>query len=95
MAARGTNSKNTITEVLLKTFKGSFLYNNGKELRIPCMENGELLQIKCTLTCAKDNVEAASSAVSINSSDKYVEPTAEDMKAVQELLKELGINVEE
>jgi hypothetical protein len=57
MAARGSEAKEFITKKLLETFDGSFLYNNGKEIRIPVTENGESLQIKIALTCAKTNVE--------------------------------------
>lgn len=52
--AKGTESKNLITEKLLATFEGSFI--SGKEIRIPCYENGEQVQIKVTLTAAKDAV---------------------------------------
>ena len=55
MALKGTESKNIITKKILDTFEGSFQYE--KEIRIPLMENGELIQLKCVLTCAKTNVE--------------------------------------
>lgn len=55
MAAKGSVSKEQITAQILAAFQGSFTYD--KEIRIPIMENGELLQIKCVLTCAKVNVE--------------------------------------
>ena len=55
MAARGTNSKQIATDLILKTFKGSFIYD--KEIRIPFEEEGEIIQLKCVLTCAKTNVE--------------------------------------
>ena len=53
--ARGIASKEVITQKILDTFKDSFKYD--KEIRIPIMEDGELIQIKCTLTCAKVNVQ--------------------------------------
>ena len=56
MAARGSESKNIITEKLLETFAGSFIYD--KNVIIPMVENGESLQIKIALTCAKTNVES-------------------------------------
>ena len=55
--ARGSQAKEEITKKLLETFEGSFLYNGGKEIRIPMMEGSDLCQIKVTLTCAKENVE--------------------------------------
>ena len=59
--ARGTESKSYITKKLLETFEGSFLYNDGKEIRIPLKEYGEIVQIKVTLTCAKTNVSTEDS----------------------------------
>lgn len=52
--ARGACAKEAIIKEVLKHFPGAFL--NGKELRIPYMENGEEVQIKIGLTCAKENV---------------------------------------
>ena len=52
---KGTISKQNATEIILKTFPGSFIYD--KEIRIPYQEEGELIQLKCVLTCAKTNVE--------------------------------------
>ena len=54
--AKGAISKQNATEVILKTFPNSFVYD--KEIRIPYMEEGEQIQLKCVLTCAKVNVEA-------------------------------------
>ena len=56
MAARGSESKNIIIAKLLETFAGSFIYD--KNVIIPMVENGENLQIKIALTCAKTNVES-------------------------------------
>ena len=55
MAARGAEAKEKITKKLLETFEGAFKYD--KEIRIPILENGEIIQIKCVLTAAKVNVE--------------------------------------
>lgn len=55
MAIRGAIAKQEITNKILETFEGSFCYE--KEIRIPIVENGETIQIKCTLTAAKVNVE--------------------------------------
>ena len=63
MAVKGTDTKKYITDKILSTFEGSFLCNDGKEIRIPKMENGELVQIKVALTCAKTNVEMGADAV--------------------------------
>lgn len=84
--ARGTESKSYITKKILETFEGSFLYNDGKEIRIPLKEDGEIVQIKVTLTCAKTNVStedstpaefkaAPSSDNELNFEDSQISPT--------------------
>lgn len=55
MAARGSIAKEEIANKILAEFPGSFKFD--KEIRVPVMENGELVQIKITLTAAKVNVE--------------------------------------
>lgn len=55
MAARGSIAKEEIINKILDTFIGSFI--NGKEVRIPWREGGEDLQIKVTLTAAKDVID--------------------------------------
>ena len=53
--AKGALAKEDVMNKILEVFPGSFKYE--KELRIPMMENGEMLQIKVTLTAAKNMVE--------------------------------------
>lgn len=96
MAAKGSQAKQDITNKLLETFEGSFLYNDGKEIRIPAMEDGMEVQIKVTLTCAKTNVNAgddtaipgskaaSTAAGKINFEDISVETVAEALKPTQE-----------
>ena len=55
MAARGAVAKEQITNQILANFNGAFKYD--KEIRIPLEENGEIIQIKITLTAAKTNVD--------------------------------------
>ena len=57
MAAKGSIAKTEIMSTILKAFPNSFAFNDGKEVRINYMENGELVQIKVTLTAAKVPVE--------------------------------------
>ena len=40
MALKGTIAKKEITDKILAAFEGSFLYNDGKEIRIPFVEEG-------------------------------------------------------
>ena len=57
MAAKGSVLKQEIAQKILAAFPGSFLYNDGKEIRINGTEDGVSLQIKCVLTCAKTPVD--------------------------------------
>ena len=54
--ARGQIAKAEVAKKILDSFEGAFSYNDGKEIRIPIMENGEEIQIKVALTAAKENV---------------------------------------
>lgn len=98
MAARGSEAKNLITKIILSTFAGSF--TNDKEIRIPAIENGEEIQIKLSLTAAKDNLinpcgNAQQTTVISNedetaSIEKYA-LTAEEVEQVNKMLKALGV----
>ena len=101
--ARGAEAKQTITKQILETFPGSFLYNDGKEIRIPTPDGGELVQIKCVLTCAKENVEVGADSAMPGDfpapkmtaptpvSTAPIQPTAEEKAKVATLLKSLGL----
>lgn len=95
--ARGTESKEIITRKILETFENSFKYD--KEIRIPIVENGELIQIKVTLTAAKVNVESGGDTVvpmigntstTVNSSDD-LKITEQEKKETMELLQSLNL----
>ena len=103
--AKGALAKEEIFNKMLETFEGSFMYNNGKELRINWDENGSPVQIKVTLTAAKEAVsvegEIESAAVAKETAPtsnfpepaaKIVEPSAEEKQNVEDLLKALGLN---
>ena len=101
MAVRGSWSKGIVKEKILETFKDSF--ENGSEIRIPLYENGEVIQIKVTLTAAKTNVNIGgdtaipgSAAAPVKAtvsqpSGEIVEPTAEEKENVANLLASLGL----
>lgn len=96
MAAKGSVAKTNITNNILKMFDGSFLYNDGKEIRIPYVENGETVQIKVTLTCAKVAVDAGSdvavpTATQENKNDAVSEMTNEEKDEVNNLINSLGL----
>ena len=100
--AKGQITKDIITEKILETFKGSFKYD--KEIRIPYIENGEEIQIKCVLTCAKTNDDVGGENAipgetqTILSEDKTqvtnketVEITQEEKNNVSKMLAALGL----
>ena len=62
--ARGSQSKEVITQKILETFTGSFI--NDKEIRIPMIEDGAEVQIKITLTAAKENIAHEGAAADFN-----------------------------
>lgn len=56
--AKGQASKQEVMAVILEAFGDkAFLYNDNKEIRVNCVENGEPVQIKIALTAAKVVVE--------------------------------------
>lgn len=96
MAARGTEAKATITQKILETFEGSFCYD--KEIRVPIMENGELVQIKITLTAAKVNVSNGADTAVPNAASNPATPTSQvatiteqEKKETAELLASLNL----
>ena len=105
MAAKGSILKKEIAEKILATFPGSFLYNDGKEIRINGTENGENLQIKISMTTAKVAVEGGddnvlpgekaavtADAKPTGTNEKVPqEPTAEEKERLTTLLNKLGL----
>ena len=105
MAAKGAESKSLVTKKILEIFPNAFLYNSDKEIRIPLTEQGEAIEIKVVLSCAKTPVrEAAILDWSGNSStapaaDPASAPSEvappqiseEDRRKVQELMAKLGL----
>lgn len=104
MALKGSILKKEITDKILEVFPGSFLYNDGKEIRIPGLEEGQEIQVKVALTCAKTNVEPngdiaipgeainTSQATAVeNTPQTIVEPTQEEKDNVKKLMASLGL----
>ena len=105
MAAKGSILKQEVASKILAAFPGSFLYNDGKEIRINGVEDGQKLQIKVTLTCAKVAVEggddtilpgektaATADAKPIGTNEKIPqEPTIEEKERLTTLLNKLGL----
>lgn len=98
MALKGAIVKEEVAKKILETFEGSFKYD--KEIRIPMVENGETVQLKCVLTCAKVNVEpngdvaipgVANEAINFGEQLKTVEVTQEEKDNVARLAKMLDL----
>ena len=102
--AKGNASKEIIFQKILDTFKDSFMAD-AKTLRIPMEENGEPIEIKVTLTAAKDIIGSAAVGEDHDWSDPKdtpkstsigtatpaaAEPTQEEKENVQRMLESLG-----
>lgn len=95
--ARGSDEKEFVTQKILETFENSFLY--GKEIRIPIGD----VQIKATLTCAKENVSAGAdtaipgtTSAEPNAFDTVTEKvevhaSEEEIDLVNSLINKLGL----
>lgn len=94
--ARGAEAKQIITDKILQTFEGSFIY--GKEIRVPLQENGERVEIKVTLTCAKENV-GGDSAFTVPQGETSqlaqasvpAAPTEQEKANIADLMSRLGL----
>ena len=95
--AKGAISKDKVKDKILEVFEGSFI--NDKEIRIPFVENGEQIEIKVALTCAKDvigggvapvNEEATVSAFPAPAAPaQKVEATDEEKQRLKELVAKM------
>ena len=54
MAAKGAVAKQEIAQKLFEAFPNAFQHD--KDIRIPWVENGQTVEIKIAMTCAKDVV---------------------------------------
>ena len=103
MAAKGAQLKSEITKKILETFPGSFLYNDGKEIRINGTEDGQNLQIKVALTCAKVAVGLEDEIPETSEGEKKIlsfpmpkpqpidEPSEDEKERLKTLLEKLGL----
>ena len=98
MAAKGSVAKAEIIAKILETFPDSFAFNDGKEVRINCIENDELVQIKVTLTAAKVPVEGGTTPAVTKANDNAIEfatetipdePTPEEKEKIANILASL------
>lgn len=89
---RGSEAKSIVTKKILETFEDAFVYD--KEIRIPVVENGETIQIKCVLTAAKVNVSMGSDVAvpaSAPTSAGGGEITEQEKAQVDDLMRKLNL----
>ena len=96
MAAKGTESKGIIFNKLKEIYPNSFWEDENKILRIPMNEGGNPIEIKVTLTAAKNilgsgAVESAFPTTSEPVVEKPVEMTEEEKENVATLLASLNL----
>lgn len=92
--ARGSLAKENITKALLQIFNGAFVDNDGKTIRIPTSCEGETIEIKCSLTAAKDIVgcgQASSNTAPKQATPQDRELTEDEITEIRNLIAELGL----
>ena len=93
--ARGAIAKQEVIAKIKEVFPEAFEYGS-KELRIPLEEDGQRVEIKVALTCAKTNVggDGASVTSQVQSEvvvDNVAAPTEEEKQNIAELMNRLGL----
>lgn len=93
---RGTESKSVIFNKLKEIYPNAFWEDEGKILRIPMNEGGNPIEVKVTLTAAKNilgsgAVESAFPASSETTIESPVEMTEGEKEKVATLLASLGL----
>lgn len=96
--AKGAIAKKEVISKLKEVFPEMFEYGS-KELRIPMMEDGQRVEIKIALTCAKTNVGGDDASVESrvqtldfsNETPANIEPSAEEKQNIAELMSRLGL----
>ena len=89
--ARGAIAKEEITKKIFEVYPNAFI--SGKDIRVPIQENGETVEIKISLTCAKDVIGGAeaSSNVALDATAAVDPPTEAEVQDVRNLIQELGL----
>ena len=91
---KGAESKVKLIAKLKEIYPDAFEY--GKEFRIPFEEDGQRIEIKVALTCAKTNVGGDDAPVEsgVQSNDAVnatAAPTEEEKQNITELMSRLGL----
>lgn len=98
--AKGAAAKQEVIATILEAFgDNAFLYNDGKEVRVNCIEGGEPVQIKIALTAAKVAVEPGDdnalpgSGIVKNDASPFPEPLANKTAVKVEVTEDEKANV--
>ena len=104
MAAKGTEGKAYVFDKIKEIFPEAFM--DGKVLRIPYQETTGLVEIKVSLTAAKDllggdggafstspspSSNTVASAESWKVTEEQLKPTEEEKKNIEDFLSALGL----
>ena len=100
MAAKGSQAKAEVLAKLQEVFPNGFTYE--KVFVVPCVEDGQRIDIKIALTAAKNPIEqggdvaipgaqapTVSAPASINEKTP-IEPTSEEKKNISDFLSSMG-----
>lgn len=91
--AKGSASKEIIFAKMQEVFAGSFMAD-AKTLRIPMEEDGQIVEIKVTLTAAKDVLGSAPTPVKLDvaqgGGDTATAPSEEEKRRVESMIRALG-----
>jgi hypothetical protein len=91
--AKGSQSKTLIGNALLQIFPGAFIDADQKTVRIPTTCEGEPLEIKITMTCAKDLI-GSTPAIPTPAHSATPQDTAmtdAEIAEIKTLIKRLGL----
>ena len=104
--AKGAATKAKVFKEIMNLYgDAAFLSPDGKELRIEAVEDGETVQIKVALTCAKTNIERGGEVASAptaakvsvgavipsNPATNLTGPTEEEKQMISSLLEKMGM----
>lgn len=93
--ARGSLAKTNIGNAILQVFPGAFIDADKKTIRIPTTCEGETIEIKITMTAAKDIVGGTAPSDIVPAS-QTAQPqnramTAEEVQEIRSLIERLGL----
>ena len=92
---RGQLSKELITKGILSVFPGSFIASDGKTIRIPTTCEGEPIEVKISMTAAKDIVGNGGEASLVTTTKQAVPQnttmTEAEIEEVRRIIAELHL----